>query len=198
MTQSLRPWGINLRRWVPARLFADHPPAKDRPMMGSHWIHGDQTAGLPIDYPALGQLDSFRGLWGVVFRINDSAELKIPAFHRRGYLDPRYHSAYIVPANRNMPTCCGQQSGTTRMLPLFAQPAIWRRASIKHICTSGLWKCRVAVLMAQAARKNAQAGSKRQLEALVHDGAHGQYDRQVSSPSFVTAAASTIRRAWYT
>ncbi|WP_028611612.1 hypothetical protein [Paenibacillus harenae] len=178
ITQSCRPWGINLADiWVPAHYYEQVTPG-GKP----------QTDGLCLDIwgPSRNNYRSITQLWdnllpfadyrGVLFGINDSAESKMPGISPRGYMDARYDLAYYLfrkPEYADILLTCDL---TDRDL-LYAVPDLIPSESKPYLSSAYADNAGVAVLRSQTEGRT----PREQIQAVVkygsHGGAHGHYDR---------------------
>ncbi len=178
MTQSLRPWGINLAEmWVPASYYSQISSG-ERPSIDG--LSLDIWGPNSRNYRSITQLwDSlipFADYRGVVFGINDSAELKMPGISPRGYLDPRYDLAYYHYRKPEYADVLRTNKLEDRDL-LFAQPDLAESEHKAYLSSAYADNAGVAVLRSQTEGRE----PREQIQAAVkygsHGGAHGQYDR---------------------
>jgi hypothetical protein len=178
MTQSCRPWGINLAEiWVPAHYYDQVTPG------GKPDIDG---LSLDIWGPSRRNYRSITQLWdsllpfadyrGVLFGINDSAESKLPGISPRGYMDARFDLAYYLyrkPEYADVLLTCDLADRDL----LYAVPGLKQSESKPYLSSAYSDNAGVAVLRSQT---EGRAPSE-QIQAVVkygsHGGAHGHYDR---------------------
>ena len=178
MTQSCKPWGINLAEtWVPAHYYEQVIPG-GKP----------DIDGLCVDIwgPSRRNFRSITQLWdsllpfadyrGVLFGINDSAESKLPGISPRGYMDARFDLAYYLyrkPEYADILLTCGLADRDL----LYAVPGLKQSESKPYLSSAYADNAGVAVLRSQTEGRAA----REQIQAVVkygsHGGAHGHYDR---------------------
>lgn len=178
MTQSCRPWGINLAEiWVPAHYYDQVKPG------GKPDIDGlclDIWGPSRRNYRSITQLwDSllpFADYRGVLFGINDSAESKLPGISPRGYMDARFDLAYYLyrkPEYADILLTCGLADRDL----LYAVPGLKQSESKPYLSSAYADNAGVAVLRSQTEGR----APREQIQAVVkygsHGGAHGHYDR---------------------
>lgn len=178
MTQSCRPWGINLAdMWVPAHYYDKVTPGAQTDIDGlcvDIWGPGRKN------YRSITQLwDSllpFADYRGVLFGINDSAESKLPGISPRGYMDARFDLAYYLyrkPEYADVLLTCELADRDL----LYAVPGLTQSESKPYLSSAYADNSGVAVLRSQAEGRT----PREQIQAVVkygsHGGAHGHYDR---------------------
>lgn len=178
MTQSCRPWGINLAEiWVPAHYYDQVKPG------GKPDIDGlclDIWGPSRRNYRSITQLwDSllpFADYRGVLFGINDSAESKLPGISPRGYMDARFDLAYYLyrrPEYADILLTCDLADRDL----LYAVPGLKQSESKPYLSSAYADNAGVAVLRSQTEGR----APREQIQAVVkygsHGGAHGHYDR---------------------
>ncbi len=178
ITQSCRPWGINLATmWVPAQYNSQVMPGNQSVKDGlSTKIWGPAR----LNYRSINQLwDSllpFADYRGVLFGINDSAETKLPGISPRGYMDARYDLAYYLFRKPEYADILLNCDLADRDL-LYAMPELQPSNSKPYLGSHHADNSGLAVLRSQTEGREA----KDQIQAVVkygsHGGAHGHYDR---------------------
>lgn len=178
VTQSCRPWGINLAdMWVPAHYYDQVTPGAKPDIDGlclDIWGPGRKN------YRSITQLwDSlppFADYRGVLFGINDSAESKLPGISPRGYMDARFDLAYYLyrkPEYADVLLTCELADRDL----LYAVPGLMQSESKPYLSSAYADNAGVAVLRSQTEGR----APREQIQAVVkygsHGGAHGHYDR---------------------
>lgn len=178
MTQSCRPWGINLAEiWVPAHYYDQVTPGGKPDIDG---LSVDIWGPSRSNYRSITQLwDSllpFADYRGVLFGINDSAESKLPGISPRGYMDGRFDLAYYLyrkPEYADILLTCGLADRDL----LYAVPGLKQSESKPYLSSAYADNAGVAVLRSQTEGR----APREQIQAVVkygsHGGAHGHYDR---------------------
>ncbi|QOS79396.1 hypothetical protein JNUCC31_32980 [Paenibacillus sp. JNUCC31] len=178
ITQSSRPWGINLAEvWVPAQ-YHDQITPGDKPDIDG--LSLDIWGPSRFNYRSITQLwDSllpFADYRGVLFGINDSAETKMPGISPRGYMDARYDLAYYLfrkPEYADILLTCDLADRDL----LYAIPELQPSTSKPYLRSAHADNSGVAMLRSQTEGRDANE----QIQAVVkygsHGGAHGHYDR---------------------
>lgn len=178
ITQSCRPWGINLaEQWVPAHYHHQVTPGEKPEIDG---LSLDIWGPVRHNYRAITQLwDSllpFADYRGVLFGINDSVETKLPGISPRGYMDARYDLAYYLFRKPEYADILLNCELADRDL-LYAVPNLQPSTSKPYLRTAHADNSGIAVLRSQTEGRDASE----QLQAVVkygsHGGAHGHYDR---------------------
>ncbi|WP_258881617.1 heparinase II/III family protein [Paenibacillus sp. sptzw28] len=178
ITQSCRPWGINLSdMWVPAHYYDQVTPGAKPDIDG---LSLDIWGPSRMNYRSISQLwDSllpFADYRGVLFGINDSAESKLPGISPRGYMDARFDLAYYLyrrPEYADVLLTCELADRDL----LYAVPDLTQSESKPYLSSAYADNAGVAVLRSQTEGR----APREQIQAVVkygsHGGAHGHYDR---------------------
>ncbi|WP_339308279.1 hypothetical protein [Paenibacillus sp. FSL R5-0519] len=178
ITQSCRPWGINLAEmWVPAQYHSQITPGKKPDIDG---LSVDIWGPSQLNYRSITQLwDSllpFADYRGVLFGINDSAETKLPGISPRGYMDARYDLAYYLFRKPEYADILLNCELADRDL-LYAVPELTPSTSKPYLRSAHADNSGIAILRSQTEGREA----REQIQAVVkygsHGGAHGHYDR---------------------
>lgn len=178
ITQSCRPWGINLAEvWVPAQ-YHDQVTPGDKPDIDG--LNLDIWGPSRFNYRSTTQLWNsllpFADYRSVLFGINDSAETKLPGISPRGYMDARYDLAYYLFRKPEYADILLNCELADRDL-LYAVPGLQPSASKPYLRSAHTDNSGIAILRSQAEGREA----REQIQAVVkygsHGGAHGHYDR---------------------
>ncbi len=162
MTQSCRPWGINLAEtWVPAHYYSQVIPGGKPDIDG---LSVDIWGPSRRNYRSITQLwDSllpFADYRGVLFGINDSAESKLPGISPRGYMDGRFDLAYYLyrkPEYADILLTCGLADRDL----LYAVPGLKQSESKPYLSSAYADNAGVAVLRSKPKAKPPVNKSKR-------------------------------------
>jgi len=178
ITQSCRPWGINLAEaWVPASYYKQ-VSSGEKPAIDGLCL--DIWGPSRRNYRSISQLwDSlipFADYRGVLFGINDSTEMKLFGVSHVGSLDPRYDLAYYHYRKPEYIHVLKNSDISNRDL-LYAPDELPEYGGEAYLSSAYADNAGIAVLRSHKAGRQ----PREQLQAAVkygsHGGAHGHYDR---------------------